>query len=97
MRATLGTLGVWIAFLAAILGAVLIVRDLLRRRRGAPAAQVLDGRLLVPVVVIGAVLATAAMQWALVTHDFSIVYVSANNARATPFIYSITGMWSALE
>ena len=97
MRATLGTLGVWIAFLSAIVGAALIVRDLLRRRRGAAAAQVLDGRLLVPVVVIGAVVATGAMQWALITHDFSIVYVAANNARATPLIYSITGMWSALE
>ena len=97
MRATLGSLGVWIAFLSALVGAALIVRDLLRRRRGAPAAQVLDGRLLVPVVVLGGVLATAAMQWALITHDFSIVYVAENNARATPLIYSITGMWSALE
>ena len=97
MRATLGSLGIWIAFVAALLGAVLLAWDLLRRRRGAASAQVLDGRLLVPVVVAGGMLATGAMQWALITHDFSIVYVAENNARATPLIYSITGMWSALE
>ena len=97
MRATLGSLGIWIAFVAALLGSVLLAWDLLRRRRGAASAQVLDGRLLVPVVVAGGMLATGAMQWALITHDFSIVYVAENNARATPLIYSITGMWSALE
>ena len=96
MRAALGSLGVWIAFVGAVIGAGLMVWDLLRRRRGAAPTTMLDGRLLVPVVVIGAVLATAAMQWALITHDFSIVYVAENNARATPLIYSITGMWSAL-
>ena len=46
--------------------------------------------------MLGAVLATVAMQWALITHDFSIAYVAENNARVTPLIYSITGMWSAL-
>ncbi len=56
----------------------------------------LDGRLFAPVLLIGAVLATIAMERALVTHDFSLVYVADNNARATPLIYSITGMWSAL-
>ena len=97
MKAQLGSLGVWIGFIAALVGCVLMVVDLLRRRRGASPASALDGRLLVPVVVIGAVVATVAMQWALITHDFSLAYVAENNARQTPLIYSITGMWSALE
>jgi cytochrome c-type biogenesis protein CcmF len=97
VAATLGSLGVWIAFVAAILGAGLTIRDLLRRRKGRPAAQALDGRLLAPVVLVGGVIATAAMQWALIHHDFSILYVADNNAKETPLIYSITGMWSALE
>ena len=59
-----------------------------------PAA--LDGRLFAPVLLLGAVLATVAMERALVTHDFSLVYVADNNARATPLLYSITGLWSAL-
>ena len=92
MAATLGSLGVWIAFVAAILGAGLTIRDLLRRRKGRPAAQALDGRLLAPVVLVGGVIATAAMQWALIHHDFSILYVADNNAKETPLIYSITAM-----
>jgi len=97
MKAHLGTLGVWLAFLAAAVGTVTMVVDLLRRRRGRAPSTVFDGRLLVPVLLFGAILATAAMQWALITHDFSLAYVAENNARVTPLIYSITGMWSALE
>jgi hypothetical protein len=57
---------------------------------------VLDGRLFAPVMLIGAVLATVAMEHALVTHDFSIVFVAENNSKVTPLLYSITGLWSAL-
>ena len=31
------------------------------------------------------------MEWALISHDFSIEYVAENNARATPLLYTITG------
>jgi cytochrome c-type biogenesis protein CcmF len=44
--------------------------------------------------VFGAVL---VMQFALLTHNFSLAYVAENNAKFTPVLYSITGMWSALE
>ena len=36
------------------------------------------------------------MEHALLTHDFSLTYVAANNSRDTPVLYSITGLWSAL-
>ena len=49
-----------------------------------------------PVMLTGAVLATLAMEHALVTHDFSIVFVAENNSKVTPLLYSITGLWSAL-
>jgi cytochrome c-type biogenesis protein CcmF len=55
-----------------------------------------DGRLFAPVMLVGAVLATVAMEHALVTHDFSLVFVAENNSRVTPLLYSITGLWSAL-
>ncbi len=45
----------------------------------------------------GVVGAIAVMQFALVTHNFSLAYVAQNNATFTPLLYSITGMWSALE
>ena len=65
---------------------------------GAPGGPsgLLDGRLLAPVLLLGAVLATGAMEVALVTHDFHLLYVADNNSTATPLIYSITGLWSAL-
>jgi len=31
------------------------------------------------------------MQFALITHNFSLAYVSENNATFTPLLYSITG------
>ena len=47
-------------------------------------------------VVPGAVLATVAMQRALITHDFTLVYVDNNDSTFTPLIYRITAMWSDL-
>jgi cytochrome c-type biogenesis protein CcmF len=47
--------------------------------------------------VAGVVWSVLVMESGLVTHDFSLSYVAENNATFTPTIYSITGMWSALE
>ena len=33
----------------------------------------------------------------MLTHDFSLAFVADNNSRETPLLYSITGMWSALQ
>src|SRR2546423_5063994 len=40
--------------------------------------------------------ADLAMVGALVTHDFSLVYVAENNARETPLFYSAISLWAAL-
>jgi cytochrome c-type biogenesis protein CcmF len=105
LNASLGTVGVWLAFVASVTGAVVIVVGLVRERGTAPAPSaggsvavqgVLDGRLFAPVMFIGALLATVAMEHALVTHDFSLVFVAENNSKVTPLLYSITGLWSAL-
>jgi cytochrome c-type biogenesis protein CcmF len=37
------------------------------------------------------------MEWALVSHDFSLKYVADNNASGTPVLFSVTGLWAALE
>ena len=47
-------------------------------------------------MLVGALLATGAMEHALVTHDFTLVFVAQNNSTVTPLLYSVTGMWSAL-
>jgi cytochrome c-type biogenesis protein CcmF len=100
LNATLGQIGIWLALCAAVVGVVVLAVSLSRQARGRPATasidRRLDGRLFAPLLLLGAVLAVAAMEHALVTHDFSLVYVADNNARGTPFLYSVTGLWSAL-
>jgi len=100
--AHLGTIGVWLAFAASVAGVVVLGVGLVARRRrsaapaGTAARSVGDGRLLAPVMLVGALLATGAMEHALVSHDFALTFVAENNSTVTPLLYSITGMWSAL-
>ena len=89
MIETLGRVGLDVAFAAAVLGAL----DQWRGRRNRAA----HGRLFSLLALGGVVLAVAVMQYALITHDFALAYVAENNATFTPLLYSITGMWSALE
>ena len=42
-------------------------------------------------------LATFAMVYALVTHDFSISYVAQVGSRSTPLLFTIISLWGALE
>jgi cytochrome c-type biogenesis protein CcmF len=55
------------------------------------------GQRYVWLVMAGAVLAATAMEIALLTHDFRLNYVAQNGSRSTPLLFTITGMWSALE
>ncbi|MBJ6763902.1 heme lyase CcmF/NrfE family subunit [Myxococcaceae bacterium JPH2] len=41
--------------------------------------------------------ANATMVYALVTHDFSVKYVAQVGSRATPLVYTVVSLWSALE
>ena len=91
MNALLGQAGVLLGFLAAVFGAVTLGVALVRGK------DLRNGRMYVWLVLGGALLATFAMQRALLTHDFSLKYVADNNSRSTPTLFSITGMWSALE
>ncbi len=107
LDANLGTIGIWLAFLACLAGIVVSIVGLVTHRSLAGAGghggelaaadrTATDGRLLAPVMLVGALLATGAMEHALVTHDFTLVFVAQNNSSVTPLLYSITGMWSAL-
>ncbi len=110
LNASLGSIGVWLAFVTSVVGAVTIAVGLVRQR-GATAspsspestprlsaryAGLVEGRLFAPIMLVGALVAVLAMERALVTHDFSIVFVAENNSTVTPLLYSITGLWSAL-
>jgi cytochrome c-type biogenesis protein CcmF len=41
--------------------------------------------------------ANLAMIYGLVTHDFSIGYVAQVGSRATPLLFTVISLWSALE
>ncbi len=93
MNATLGHTGVLLGLVASIVGAAVIATGLVRKRP----ATVRSGQIYAGLILLGAVVATVAMQRALITHDFSIAFVAENNSRSTPLLYTITGMWSALS
>ncbi|HLI73424.1 MAG TPA: heme lyase CcmF/NrfE family subunit [Acidimicrobiales bacterium] len=91
MNAALGHTGVLLGLAAAVTGVVVIAVGLARRR-----PQAHGGAVYAALALVGAVLATVAMERAFLTHDFSVAYVAANNSRSTPLLYTVTGMWSAL-
>ena len=41
--------------------------------------------------------ANLTMVYALVSHDFSVAYVAQVGSRATPLLYTVVSLWSALE
>jgi len=93
MSAVLGTAGVTLGLAASILGMATLALGL---RRGNP-GMLRAGQRYTWLVLAGALVATAAMQLALLTHDFSLRYVAGNGSRSTPLLYTVTAMWSALE
>jgi cytochrome c-type biogenesis protein CcmF len=95
--ATLGTFGIVVALVGALLALLLQLVELRRTALGRATPPWLQGRYLMVLVGAGVAVSVASMQYALVTHDFSLAYVADNNATVTPLLYSITGMWSALE
>ncbi|HVA02894.1 MAG TPA: heme lyase CcmF/NrfE family subunit [Acidimicrobiales bacterium] len=92
MNAALGHSGVLLGLASSIVGVAVIAFGLARNRP----ELARTGRLYAVLVLVGAVIATVAMERALLTHDFSLAFVAANNSRSTPLLYTITGMWSAL-
>ncbi|MBI1759085.1 MAG: heme lyase CcmF/NrfE family subunit [Actinobacteria bacterium] len=44
-----------------------------------------------------ALVVVATMEWALITHDFSVRYVASNGGRAVPVYYTVISLWAALE
>jgi cytochrome c-type biogenesis protein CcmF len=93
VKAALGVAGVALGFSSAVLGVATLGYGL-RRRDGRIMAT---GRRFVPLVLAGGLVAAGAMEWALLSHDFSIEYVARNHARATPLLYTVASLWGALE
>ncbi len=93
MNATLGTAGIVLG-LAASLGGVITLAVALGQRK----PHLLPvGRSYALLSLLGAVVAFAAMERALITRDFTVEYVAKNGSRQTPALYNVTTLWSALE
>ncbi|MGH9002864.1 MAG: heme lyase CcmF/NrfE family subunit, partial [Acidimicrobiia bacterium] len=93
MRAALGFAGVALGFSAAVIGVAVLGVGLRRH----DARLLASGRRFVLMVLGGGVVAAGAMEWALLSHDFSIRYVAENQSRATPLLYTVASLWGALE
>jgi cytochrome c-type biogenesis protein CcmF len=93
VRAALGFAGIALGFSAAVIGVAVLATGL---RRHDP-RLLASGRRFTLLVLAGAVVAAGAMEWALVTHDFSIRYVFENHSRSTPLLYTVASLWGALE
>ncbi|HET9156639.1 MAG TPA: cytochrome c biogenesis protein CcsA, partial [Myxococcaceae bacterium] len=93
MISTLGTTLVLGALLSAAFGAVVGIEGGLRHRPGA-LKIVLGAVTAFLVCMLGANL---TMVYALVTHDFSVHYVAQVGSRATPLVFTVVSLWSALE
>ncbi|HEU5084118.1 MAG TPA: heme lyase CcmF/NrfE family subunit [Acidimicrobiales bacterium] len=93
MNAALGTAGVTLGLIACVAGAVTMAVGL----RGGRPALIRSGRTYALMALGGAVLATFAMERALITRDFSLEYVAANGSTRTPALFNVATMWAALE
>ncbi len=93
MTAVVGSAGVALGLFASLLGIAALALGLGR----CDDRLLLIGRRAVFLVLAGAVVAAAAMEWALVTHDFSIKYVASNGSLSTPLLYTVSALWGALE
>jgi cytochrome c-type biogenesis protein CcmF len=93
VNAAIGESAVILALGAALIGCVTLVIGLVRGRP----ALLRAGRTYTWVIVLGAVIATLALQHALITRDFTLQYVANNDSRETPLLFRITAMWSNLS
>ena len=80
-------------FLAAFFGAIAAA---IGARRNDPRTLRLVPRF-VALASFMALAAFAVMEWAMITRDFSLLYVQKVGSSATPALYNFAAVWSALE
>lgn len=93
MTRLIGANSLLVALGVAIYGALALLVGARTRR-----ADVLrSGTMAVYAVWALSTVATLAMVYALVAHDFSVEYVARVGSRATPLFYTVISLWGALE
>ena len=91
--AQLGRATLLAGFLAAVFGAFAAA---IGARRNDPRTLRLVPRF-VALASFMALAAFAVMEWAMITRDFSLLYVQKVGSSATPALYNFAAVWSALE
>ncbi|MEU4660415.1 cytochrome c biogenesis protein CcsA [Micromonospora chalcea] len=91
MLGELGTAGLVAGLLAAPLAALLWLRVALTGSPARPARLASFGAL----VAAGG--ACAALEAALLSHDFGVRFVAENGGRNVPVYYTVTSLWSAMD
>jgi cytochrome c-type biogenesis protein CcmF len=92
VKAVVGYLAIFVGAGACVVGIAALIAGI----RMHDALLLRIGRRCVFVTFAAAIVAAGAMEWALISHDFSIKYVADNNSRSTPLLFTITGLWAAL-
>ncbi len=93
VSAQLGRAFLLVGFLAAFFGAFAAA---VGARRGDSKTLRLVPRFVILSVAM-AVAAFAVMEWAMITRDFSLLYVQKVGSNSTPALYNFAAVWSALE
>lgn len=93
MNAALGSGAVVLGLVSSILGIITIAIGLARKQ----ASYVRLSKNYIWLVLAAALVTVFAMQRALLTNDFSVLFVHDNGSTTTPFPYNVAAMWSALE
>ena len=89
MLSFLGSAGV----IAALFGSVLLIGRGVKVARGGESDLVRPAKLLLS----GAIVAMVALEFALLTDDFSLVYTANHHSSVTPFPFDVATAWAALE
>jgi cytochrome c-type biogenesis protein CcmF len=93
VNVALGTGGVALGLAASMIGAGVIAYGLIADKP-ALRRQALVYALL---VLAGGLVAAIAMERALITRDFTVLYVAENGSTRTPALYNFATLWGALE
>ncbi len=89
----MGHLSLLLAFVSAVIGVLALLASFYKQN--STLGRI--GYLQTYVVLVLVIVAVFAMEQALISHNFTIAYVANNNSRQTPLLYSVTGLWSALQ
>ena len=90
---TLGSLAVSFGAACAVAGIIVVILGLTGNRP----RWFADVRLLVWLMTGASVVSIIVMERALITRDFTVLFVADNGSSQTPAIFNVATLWSALE